>query len=67
MTADDQKSLWMCHVCDYRSNIGEGQACDECYKITCNKHMTIITVLNPDSGLYELKHVCAECQFKKIL
>lgn len=67
MTADDRQSAWMCHVCDYSSNIGAGQVCSECYKITCNQHTTICSVFNAESGLYELKPICVECQFKKQL
>jgi len=67
MDSDNLQSAWICHVCDYSSNVGEGQTCSECYKITCNQHVTITSVLNPESGLYELKPVCVECQFKKQL
>jgi len=63
----EEKSPWMCHVCDYRSTIGEGITCDECFMLTCNEHITTATVLNEASGLYELKKICVECQFKKTL
>jgi hypothetical protein len=67
MTAENNKTPWLCHICDYSSNIGEGQACCECYKIACHEHMTVATVLNSGSGLYELKQVCVECQLRKEL
>ena len=63
----EERSPWMCHVCDHYSTIGEGLVCSECYKLTCNKHMTTATVLNAESGLYEFKMICVECQFKKTL
>ncbi|SDZ96806.1 hypothetical protein SAMN05660420_00906 [Desulfuromusa kysingii] len=63
----EEKSAWMCHICDYHSTIGSGIACSECFKITCNEHITTATVMNPESGLYELKNICVECQFKKTL
>lgn len=63
----EENSLWLCHVCGYSSNIGEGQACAECYKICCRSHLTVATVLNPKSGLYELQLICVECQFRKTL
>jgi len=63
----EEKSAWMCHICDYYSTIGEGIVCSECFKITCNSHITTATVMNTESGLYELKKICAECRFRKTL
>jgi len=63
----EEKSPWMCHVCDYCSTVGEGIVCDECFMLTCNEHITTATVLNEATGLYELKKICVECQFKKTL
>lgn len=63
----EEKAPWLCHFCGYSSTIGEGQACSECYKIACPKHMCMTTILNPDSGLYEFKRICLECQLKKQL
>ncbi len=67
MSHSDEKSLWICHICDYKSSATEGQACSECFKIACREHLVVATVRNQDSGLYELKQVCAECQFRKQL
>ncbi|WP_303721642.1 hypothetical protein [Malonomonas rubra] len=67
MNDDANHSPWMCHICDYCSNVGEGLVCSECYKITCPQHMTVASVLNPESGLFELKKICVECQLKKRL
>jgi len=67
MSTENDQSAWMCHVCNYSSSIGEGRACSECYKITCSKHLTITSVLDPETGLYQLLPVCVECQFKKQL
>jgi hypothetical protein len=58
---------WRCHICDYSSTIGEGLVCSECFMICCNDHITTTTAYNNDSGLYELKLVCVQCQFKKNL
>ena len=63
----EERSPWLCHVCGYSSTLGEGHACAECYKICCGKHLTVATVRNPSSGLYELQKICVECQFKKHL
>lgn len=63
----EEKSAWMCHICDYHSTIGEGLVCHECYKITCSQHISTTTVLNKENGLYEIKLVCVECQFRKTL
>ncbi len=63
----EEKSPWMCHICDYRSTIGEGLVCSECYKITCRNHITTTSVLNRESGLYELKLICVECHLKQSL
>jgi hypothetical protein len=63
----DEQSPWMCHVCDYCSTIGEGLVCSECYKLACRDHMTTATVLNQQTGLYEIRQICVECQFKKKL
>jgi len=63
----EEKSPWMCHVCQYCSTIGEGLVCSECYMITCHEHILTKTVLNKESGLYELRLICAECQFKNHL
>lgn len=63
----EESSPWLCHICDYRSNISEGLTCAECYKICCRQHVTVATVLNPQSGLYELQQICIECQLKKNL
>lgn len=61
---DERNSAWMCHICDYCSTIGEGQICSECYKVTCGKHLKQVSVFNPDTGLYEFRKICVECQFK---
>jgi len=63
----EKKIPWMCHVCERFFTVGEGIVCGECFMLTCSEHITTATVLNQDSGLYELKKICAECQFKKSL
>ena len=67
MSGADEKAPWLCHVCGYSSTIGEGQACSQCYKIACRKHLLTSTVLNPDSGLYEFRQTCVECQLRQQL
>ncbi len=61
------KSPWMCNVCERFFTVGEGIVCDECFMLTCNEHITTASVLNASTGLYELKKICVECQFKKSL
>lgn len=63
----EEQSPWMCHVCDHRSTVGEGLTCSECYKLTCREHMTTTSVLNEETGLYEFRQICVECQFRKKL
>ncbi|SHI93847.1 hypothetical protein SAMN02745165_01186 [Malonomonas rubra DSM 5091] len=64
MSNEEKETRWMCHICDYSSNVGEGIACSECYKITCRQHLTTTMDLNPESGLYEFRQVCVACQLK---
>lgn len=67
MSDEEFHSPWMCHVCSFSSNVGEGLVCSECYKISCRQHTTISSAFNPQTGLYELKQVCVECLLKKQL
>lgn len=60
----DEKSPWICHVCGYRSNFGEGHVCSECYRITCKDHITRITVLNQETNLYEIRPLCIACRLQ---
>lgn len=64
MPGSEEKSPWICHLCDHTGHGTEGRACSECFKIACARHMTIVSILNQASGLYELKRVCSACQFK---
>jgi len=61
---EQQKSAWMCHVCDLTSDKSEPIACAFCYKVTCALHLAHKTVLNKESGLYELQPICVECQIR---
>jgi hypothetical protein len=54
-------SPWICHVCDYKSQTGEGVACSVCYKTTCALHLKHVSSYNPASELYELQPVCILC------
>jgi hypothetical protein len=67
MSADFEPSPWICHVCGHTSTVGEGIACDQCYKIACRRHLVVASIYNPDSGLYELKQICVDCQLRKQL
>ncbi len=67
MSDFERNSPWICHVCDKKSDQTEGQACSECFKIACSQHLHIASRLNQDSGLYELKQVCVECQLRSQL
>ena len=62
-----EKSPWMCHVCDYTSDSTEPIACALCYKIACSSHIVHKTVLNEESGLYELQPICVDCSIKPYL
>ncbi|MGD9018937.1 MAG: hypothetical protein PVF84_01730 [Desulfuromonadales bacterium] len=56
-----EKSPWMCHVCDYKSTDTESQACDLCFRVTCELHLRPASVYNEDNGLYETARVCLVC------
>ncbi len=64
MTGRAEPSPWMCHICGYHSRTEDGIACERCYKITCRRHLRTLSVLNPQSGLYEFQRICALCQLK---
>ncbi len=59
-------SPWICHVCDHKSQTGEGVACTVCYKTTCGLHLKHVSAYNPASGLYELQPVCIFCVGAKL-
>ncbi|PLX99010.1 MAG: hypothetical protein C0623_10555 [Desulfuromonas sp.] len=61
---DPEKSPWICHVCDYTSTDTEPVACAFCYKVTCATHLAHKTMLNKETGLYELQPICVECQIR---
>ena len=58
------RSPWMCHICNYTSSDTESQACDLCYRVTCELHLRPASVYNPENGLYETAQVCIECGSK---
>jgi len=60
----NEKSPWICHICDHKSVNSEPVACSVCYKITCAMHLVHKTVLSRETGLYELQPVCVDCQIK---
>jgi len=65
--SDDQSnSPWICHVCNLKSS-GESSACSVCYMTTCSRHLKYKTVLNRETGLYELQPVCVECELRRML
>ena len=63
-SSNEEKSPWMCHVCDFTSKDTEPIACAFCYKVTCAIHLAHKTVMNEESGLYELQPICVECQIR---
>ena len=64
MPDSPETSPWLCHICNRKGSGSEGQACSECYKMTCPRHRQMTTVLNQVTGLYELKLVCSECRLR---
>ncbi len=56
-----ERSPWMCHICNYTSDNTESQACDLCYRVTCELHLRSASVYNPENGLYETAKVCIDC------
>jgi hypothetical protein len=56
-----ERSPWMCHICNYTCDKTESQACDLCYRVTCELHLRSASVYNPENGLYESAKVCIEC------
>jgi hypothetical protein len=63
---DNPHSPWLCHVCNRKSS-GESTACSVCYMTTCFQHLKHRTVLNRESGLYELQPVCVSCELQRML
>jgi len=61
-----EPSPWMCHICDVTSH-SESTACSVCFKTTCLQHLRHVTVLNRESGLFELQPVCLNCAIEKTL
>lgn len=66
MSSGQEKSPWICHVCDY-TDTTESVACSVCYKVTCANHLVHKTLLNEETGLYEIRPVCVECTMKPFL
>ncbi|PLY01732.1 MAG: hypothetical protein C0624_09875 [Desulfuromonas sp.] len=66
MNEQPEPSPWMCHICDVTST-SESTVCSICFKTTCGLHLKHITVLNKESGLYELQPVCLHCTIDKTL
>ena len=58
---DMERSPWICHICDYKSDETESQSCDLCYRVTCSLHLRPASILNPKNGLYETAGVCISC------
>lgn len=66
MMSSEEKSPWICHVCDRRFTDGVAEACSVCYKTTCSQHLKKIPV-EQDSGLLILEPVCVQCQLEEML
>lgn len=58
---DMERSLWVCHICDFKSAETESRACDLCYRVTCSLHLRPASILNKENGLYETAAVCIAC------
>ena len=61
-----EKSPWICHVCDYKSAETESQACELCFRVTCELHLRPASVYNKHNGLYETARVCIVCGSSKM-
>jgi hypothetical protein len=64
--SDPHHSPWICHICDTKST-SESVACSVCYRVTCHLHLTHVTELNRESGLYELNPICLDCAAERML
>ncbi len=56
-----ERSPWVCHICDYKSDDTESKACDLCYRVTCSLHLRPASIYNGKNGLYETAAVCIAC------
>lgn len=58
---DMERSPWICHVCNFKSEVSEGKVCSLCYRTTCPLHLRPASVYNKENGLYETAEVCISC------
>ena len=56
-----EKSPWLCHICDFKSDATEARICEICYRTTCALHLRPASIYNSASGLYETAEVCISC------
>jgi len=59
--SDMERSPWICHICNFRSDNTESKICDLCYRVTCPLHLRPASILNDKNGLYETAAVCISC------
>jgi len=62
----EERSPWICHVCDHKHVDGEAEACSVCYKTTCNLHLKRVPV-ETESGILVLQPICLYCEMAKIV
>ncbi|MDH3997684.1 MAG: hypothetical protein OET90_02490 [Desulfuromonadales bacterium] len=59
-----ERSPWICHICDYKSENTESETCDLCYRVTCSLHLRKASIYDKQSGLYVTADVCIDCAAK---
>ena len=60
-SSDMERSPWICHVCNFKSDSTESKVCDLCYRVTCPLHLRPASIYNEKNGLYETAAVCISC------
>ena len=64
-SSEMERSPWICHVCDFKSDTTESKACDLCYRVTCSLHLRPASIYNKKNGLYETAAVCLTCAISR--
>jgi hypothetical protein len=60
-SSDMEKSPWLCHICDFKSDATASRTCAICYRTTCALHLRPASIYNAGNGLYETAEVCISC------
>lgn len=62
----EERSPWICHVCDRKYTDGEPEACSVCYQTTCTMHLKRVPV-ETESGILVLEPICLYCEMKDMV